>query len=480
MSRLRWSFLIPVLFFFTALWVIVDLFFGPWDHDGGYYALLSWFISQGMHPYVDFPTRYPPLVLILNSLIFGLNPPPLLALLAGSLLWNWGICYLTYLYCVRTTGHKLFGLACACLWNIFTIENGGNHITLELGVTFFALIGMLGGGASTTRYWFSAPLAIAAATLSKQNGIATVAEIFAANRRSGNIYYLIALVAIASTITLIAFLIVAPNLEAVSRNLFGGLVAYSTASGSNFDLSRPVTDLVRSPITGALILGFILGLPYLVRLRALNMLSALLLALGFALRYGPFLFRPYSHYILALWPLLLLVIVKIWLCERTKHSEYTLPAIGCLSLFFILTIGTSMVRGVDRWQYLSPAMTILRDVSSRVRACTPPSMPVLQLGEEPAVDLLVQRIPPYLDLTWEDPYERFELSGKAVVIVDFGFRAKEKLRSRLVAQGFSRIVDSAYPFFLPVAGYHKLIMRAELYIHGACSSAEQLPKGETL
>ena len=51
----------------ALLVAVLAVVFGPWDHDGGAYLLRGAYVADGLRPYIDYPSIYPPLVDLLTA-----------------------------------------------------------------------------------------------------------------------------------------------------------------------------------------------------------------------------------------------------------------------------------------------------------------------------------------------------------------------------------------------------------------------------
>ncbi len=342
-----------------------DVIFGPWDHDGGAYLLRGAYVADGLRPYVDYPSIYPPLVDILTALAVRL---PLGRLAIAVLLpvgWIVANCAATAGLAFLITREWTPSLILGGLLSFFAIANGGNHLTLEHAVAFF---GLLAFASAFAERHFLAGLFAACAALSKQNGaLVFLPVIVLCSRR--DLGRIIAGAAI-------PFVLVAAwmrDIPAMVQACVSDLITYSRQPA----LSPPLSsEFARSPET-VILLVIVAAAAFLARSRVVVWIALACAVLEFL----PRTVRNYPHYTINLWPFLVLILAL----AMTPRVRVVLAALAILSIVMVAQ------RARGQWHAPSPLLTTFAAAADRVAAVTPPDSRVRQYGSEPIIEFLAAR-----------------------------------------------------------------------------------------
>lgn len=439
----------------------IDILTGPWDHDGSYFLMLSWLISEGFKLYSDLPTKYPPFMFWVDSFYFSAGLPNTWSPAILALAWNAAVGGITFVYCLRRTRSRTFSYFITALWFVFSVDNGGNHVTLELAVVFFTLCSLVFLSSQRPSSAVLSGIAFAAVCFSKQVGVANFGEILVRIRTEKSTKIAQFVIGVFTGVVLV-FLYVW-DVPAMYQNLVVDVVAYAQTPERHSLSGFIEQELRRGPTTLFLSLASLPFLIWLLRIRAIDSVCFVALVIGLVGRLLPFLARPYTHYYLNLWPLFVFLLVEPaafspmrYLHPITRVAQVILVTIS--GLWFLLPEHSL------RWQALSPGYSVLQRAANHINECSPMSVPVLQLGNESAIELYTKRVPPYHDSKWGEPHERFDLAGKIVVVVTPGQSRRESLVERLLNSGHILTFDDSD--FTSFGG----TLRVEVYSPTGCQS----------
>jgi hypothetical protein len=421
---------------------IIDVVRGHWDHDAGFYFLHSWFVSLGYRPYVDYVSIYPPMMEIMTAVPMWMGishtvlavAVPIAWILANSLAIGW----LAY----SVSGVRSAGFFAAALFPFFSIDNGGNHLTLEHGVIFFTALAIIAAQRSSM---FVSGLCAAAALLWKQNGIFVflpLAVFFWERRKElrPRSFVRFASGLIAPFIAILAWLRF--DLHALIQNAreFTGYAQEKAA----FDAKWILEEWWRSQFTTVfwvlLCIAFV-GLLASSRHRLLALACAIPIAMNLLARC----YRNYPHYDLNVWPyvVMLLSLAFIELKRRSGAAAFAggiVAALGLFAAFFTQYDPIVIWAGKDRLrENFLPAVQEIRrlDPSGRAR--------IRQYGNEGMIEFLSERLPEDLYISYkrlppdylgQGVYDDHPPHERIVAIVDLGQDWVRETRKVLVAQGW--------------------------------------------
>lgn len=336
--------------------------FGPWDHDGGAYLLRGAYVAQGLRPYINYPSIYPPIVDATTAVAVLLPLSRLNIALALPILWVIAVAAASFIVVWLLRRDTTAALIVAAISAVFTAANGGNHLTLELGV---ALFGCLAFAAAIADRPLLAGALTACAALSKQPGVLVfVPLVFLLPRRS------LPRAALGASVPLILCTLWIRDLHAMWKGCVSDLMLYSQQSAPTPPIAG---EFVRSPETVLLLLIVVVAAALV---RTPVAWAALACA---ALEFAPRLVRNYPHYTINLWPFIALILAYA-LTARVR--------VAVLGIFCALAMMHFYFH--SRWQK-SPLLTIFNDAAQRVAAVTPPNDRVRQYGSEPIIEFLANR-----------------------------------------------------------------------------------------
>lgn len=421
----------------------IDVAVGPWDHDGGFFLLHSAYIADGLRPYIDYSSIYPPVVEILSAGVVALMRDRLIAALLIPSLWIAANTIATGVLVFKASGDRAVAALVAAIFPLYAIENGGNHLTLELGVSLFSLaaFAMLVSDAPMLKgRLVMAGLFASAAVLSKQTGaIALLPMIALLYPRRSELTSKGMGALIGGTMAIPAAILVWLRFDvaAVLRSTAGKVAAYATSPMTSPDLLH--NEANRAPASVALFcVVAIASIALLIRAPRLRLLVALTFACG-VIEFLPRYIRDYPHYNLNIWPFAALILA-LAAAERDPWVHFfaraaLLTFVGCAFGLFLQQHAVLEP---------SPLLTTFRPAALLVEMATPERDGVRQYGTEPIIEFLALRreekpmktdralyIPDDLSL-----YSAPPSSGTTVVIVNRGQSWVEPLLKDLRAQGF--------------------------------------------
>jgi len=436
---------------FGALLLFVP--FGPWDHDSGYYLLVSSMRNAGLLMYRDFPLQYPPLQLLINS---GLMSLPLsrneLALLIPSF-WLLSNLILTFFYSLKVTEHLRFSLLMGIIYCWFMIENGANHVTLEQGVIFFGLLACL----VLTPFINTIPklmMAFCMSTFSllcKQIGvlffIPTLFQLIF--MRPWSFKLLIASFMAVLTPILLVFQFNFVDLNDITKNIFLKIVKYGQAKGLDFSIF--FLEFQRSPFSIAIYIlvilcGFILYQQIRLKKKKNELVLLFIQLLLFFLFLGTRLIRNFPHYSINTWPL---IVCLFCLSYKYGHQifQYFPKALAITLLVLSLYMSQSMINKIPSSAHSSVLLGFFAPLAEEIKKLHLDESKILQLGEEPIIEFLSAKLPSHPQFGWSTPYDLYNPSGEVAVLIDHGKRVIELdlVRKKLVNRGYRLSYENQFP-----------------------------------
>jgi uncharacterized membrane protein YkgB len=361
---------------------------GPWDHDSGDFLINGSYIAQGIRPYVDYHTMYPPLVDIITA--FAVRTPASRLFLAIGIPFAWILATSIasgVLAWTITRSHAIATLISA-LFPLFAIDNGGNHLTLEYGVTFFTLLALaviVGETRLTALRLACCGIFIAAAMLSKQTGAVAFMPVAAIlyTRRSE--------VSRKMTGAFLAGLALPPlailswlrfDIVAIYQNVVTQVVDYAAKSptghsGWRHEFVYPVSAFLE-------IIVIVCGVAVLVYVPRWRLLGGAALAAAF-IDALPRLLRDYRHYNINMWAFMVLLLA---LAAAQPNVNRAAGVVTVLLIFATVShlhsLGDMSSTDSLLFQVFTPAGHVVESV-------TPADSVVRQYGGEPIIEFLASR-----------------------------------------------------------------------------------------
>ncbi|MBU6375167.1 MAG: hypothetical protein KGQ59_04170 [Bdellovibrionales bacterium] len=450
----------PLFFVISFVVFLVDIFWGFWDHDSGYYFTQASLVAHGLRPYVDYKTLYPPLFSILHAIPIKLGISREWLIWSVPLIWVTAISLLSVIYFYREwsrTNRENLSSApwiLGALYFWFSIDFGGNHLTLEHGIAFFGLLALnlessaiLPQISSKNRY-FLIGVCLGLALLTKQVALLLFFPfLFAAIRRREWPVILFGIV----TPLILFFLWIGFNLLKVQES-FALLTQYL---GSSKPL-RPsdwlksffmilIRDGSRTP-PGFLFLTLVLVLPFAHLLRNWRQrdYTSLIWAFSWVLVCaGYFAARcknNFPHYTLNCWPAICVCLLS---CREALRSPQVRKWVIVASLIVLCRsiLSHNSIRTLDnqpyltRWRNGGRLTEFLFPVARELKTLIPVHAKVTHLGlEEEALFFLSERLP--LNKDWS-PYDlRAPIEGDGLLINGFNHSWISSQRETIHERGY--------------------------------------------
>lgn len=450
-------------FFILSIFLyLLDVFRGPWNHDEGYYLVQSLAISQGLKPIIDYPTLYPPLFNILNAI-------PLLLkidhwILAWSLPLFWVVMngLLTTFCWKKYTGSRWeVCLFVGALFPIFCILFEGNHITLELGVTFFALLGLLHFDAEKSYTFFGVGILVGCAFLVKQMGILLLLPFVTQVRTLKQIVYLFFGVGISIFLCVWWFHF---DFEKMGSN-FQWLSQYVHRASPNGILFSLKVFFIKTLITEEDKL-FVLSLSLLVLLcSVINILQAIKtkkwrycfwimswLIVGIVY-FGARAINDYPHYTLNCWAVIIVLLAS-------GDAFFRLKLICAFVLFYLLILLNLyhaqffyyiVGKSLNRWSAPNALVAFFKPMAAELKVLLPNHVTVTQLGfEEFIIFFLADHLPMNIGLL---SYKiNFPVEGDVILLTNYHHLEQTK---NTINQAGYLMVKSWKSFDMEVVLYKK-------------------------
>lgn len=412
---------------------LIDIFRGFWDHDSGYYLLQSALIAQGLRPFLDYATLYPPGFGLLNAVPILLGIDRWLLVWLVPLAWIVSIGLLTRLYWARIhpDSPPVIGWTLAGSFALFSIEFGGNHVTLELGVVFFGLAALLAFVREQGPDDLLTGACIGAAVLVKQPAGLMLLPFLTQCDSGGRIVRLLAGFC-APLLLCLAWLKF--DLDRILQS-YGALQGYlqqrapSTVIGLAKRFAQVwLQDVFRTPPGVALLavvgLLTLVGLYHAMRQREVRR-SAWLIAWSLVgLAYlGARAVNDFPHYALNAWPAVVALLGAALQVPRARAARAIVAAaVLCTSLVFVLFPAKLHDLGgrpyFTRWSGPGKLESFLKPVSEELRRLLPNGMTVTQIGmEESILFFLAGRLP--MNLDWAGYDLASPIRGDLIVFTDY-------------------------------------------------------------
>jgi len=461
MKNIFRNFLIVILIcgFLILSWH--DVVFGMWDHDSGYYLLTSYLMNLDFAPFVDFPLQYPPLMIQINAWILKLGISHEKAVIYIPLMWIYANGTLTFITSFRLNKSLLLSSFYTLIFGLFSVENGGNHVTLEHGILFFALvtynliISKRYFKTYLNYYYITIGFFIGCIFLVKQVGILLVpyflVSIFDEESFKKCIIgvhkkALFMLIGFTASVLLV-FAHIKANYKIVFSQLFHRIANYvSNSPDSRFSIT---SEFDRSPFTFFVIvlLPLMFGIGFFLKKQSnLQKLKVFLLFSAAVAYVAARAVRNYPHYTLNAWfPILIIAI-----------STFTLPVINIkhfsskrgsfiISSLLLLVVFTSIILTVykkpNNFYKYSEINEFFIPGSRAIKEMTKDSPRILQLGEEPIIEFLTYKIPQRLDYEWAWKYDIYDVVGNPTIIIN-NFNRPDEVRvkeQQLIVNGYTNV-----------------------------------------
>jgi len=421
---------------------------GPWDHDGGYYLLHGSYIARGIQPYLDYRTMYPPLVDIITALAVRTQASRLFLAIGIPFGWILGTSIASGVLAWTITRSHAIATLIGALFPLFAIDNGGNHLTLEYGVTFFTLVALAaiaGETPLTARRLALCGLFVAAAVLSKQNGAVALLPVAAilwtrrmevSRKMTGAFLAGLALPPLA-ILAWLRFKIVAIYSSVVTMLFDYAAKSPIEHGGWKYEFVYPVSAFLE-------VIVIVCGLAVLVYVPRWRLLGGAGLAAA-VIDALPRFARDYRHYNLNLWAFMVLVLAL----AAAQPNENRRAAVVAVLLIYATATNLHELREVSSTDSL--LFRVFVPVGHIVESVTPPDGVVRQYGGEPIIEFLASRVEDRMDKLRKTAVGNGNgVHGDApsrdvtVVVVDKGEPSVPPLLHDLQSWGF-RLIGKAGP-----------------------------------
>jgi hypothetical protein len=373
----------------AAIAATADVIFGVWDHDGGFFLQRAAETAAGFKPYLDIGSLYPPLMELMMAPLVMLAPSHIL--LAVVIPVGWVLVNIAATaFVLRSAGvDRGFALLIGALFAVFSVQNGGNHLTLEHGVTFFGCLAfgvLVRPGTLTPRRVALAAMFASAATLMKQNGVVVFLPIVAmliAQRAEVTRRHVGAFVGGALILPALLLVWLEGKIFVIYDNVVSMLHRYAEASDpTTFNLA---SEAARAPET-VLLFATAIALAVLVARSPRYRWVAIAAAAGAVVELLPRYVRNYSHYNLNAWAFIVLTIAL----ALASLSASWQKALRVYFAGFALIAFAGVFLGAT-WGTPSPLFSIFYPAARTVYAVTPPNALVRQYGSDPIIEFLAYR-----------------------------------------------------------------------------------------
>ena len=374
----------------AVLATIADVVFGVWDHDHGYYLLRAVEVASGLKPYIDGGTIYPPLMEVLMAPLINTGIARIVLAVLIPVGWILANALVTGLLTYAASRDRGLSVLVGSFYPLFSLENGGNHLTLEHGVAFFgslAFLCLVRPGALTPRWVAATAVFASCAMLVKQNGVIVylpVAAFFLTRLAELRRAHVMAFLAGSLAVPLALFVWLEGNAAAIYKNLVTRLGYY--AADSNPAIFSMTAELSRAPHSVSIfILTAVAAVILMIRTSRWR-LPVLAAAVGAVIQFLPRFVRDYPHYTLNMWPFLALIVVLalVYLNETSARAIRVF-----LALFAVIGYLTVFLSG--RWGAGAPLFTSFYPAAQIVANVTPPNALVRAYGAEPIIEFLASR-----------------------------------------------------------------------------------------
>lgn len=426
---------------------IADVVFGPWDRDSGFYLLQATYTVAGLKPYLDYHLIYPPLMNLLGAPLVALPVSRLFSAVAIPAIWIVANGAATALLAWSVTRNRVQATLMTGLFFAYCIENRGNHLTLEHGVMFFAMLALalvLDARPLSPGRLALVGLAASAACLCKQNGailLLPIAAVLATRREMRAPKPLAAFVAGFALLPLAVLAWLHFEIKAIYQNLWLDALGYAEATLPDHGWHNEIS---RAPGTVVLFLAAALAaVTVAIRHRRLLPLCSATLV-GAILEFLPRVIRNYPHYNLNIWPFLALLLLLALAHLATREATLMTAGLRAVVLVYSLTLA------LRHFQTTTPPLVRLNAAATTLRSVTPPQAVVRQYGAEPILEFLAGRRQERIDLPssvwtrWDGGgiYRMPPPSNATVVVVDRGQPWVAPVMQQLSGAGFTPIAPA--------------------------------------
>ncbi|MBL7544817.1 MAG: hypothetical protein JNL11_13450 [Bdellovibrionaceae bacterium] len=364
-----------------------------------------------------------------------------IAIIWIPLFWIYSNGFLTFITSFRINKNVQISLFLMILFTFISIENGGNHVTLEHGIIFFSLLSYniyLSKESIKNKYlfFFLYGLSVLSIAMVKQVGILLLPYFlfivldrnFFLNKKE-SLKKISCFVFGAFTALYITFHSFKANVNQIYSQLFHRIANYLADSPSNQTFL--LSELLRSPYTVSLFASTLILAYFFISSQNLKLIKKMeiLMLIGLVFGYAfARTIRNYPHYTLNSWFPILILFALFFQFEGTKNRKFL------FTLFFLLTVG-SVGTLVTRWNTsykFSEINSFFLPSAKFIRESTTPDQPILQLGEEPVIEFLSYRRPQRMDIEWAWKYSKFSDDGNPTVVINNYNRIEEVREKELV------------------------------------------------
>lgn len=436
----------------TAFFVLYDMVYGVWDHDGGYYLLKSKLISQGYFPFADFQFVYFPLFIFISSLFFKLPVSDLVLVFLIPFTWTISNAALTYKIAILKTESVSFGLVSTIIFFVFCIENGNNHLTLEQGIVFFTLIIFY---LEEMKKPNAIPAIAGAVILNKQIGIVSLLYAlfvsYSANRkimRGMRSYCIWGIVSLVLLFGMAKF-----DFQAIKFHLFDEFYLNVNAV-EPFSLKFILNEFRRSLFSFLFLICNVLIFCFLFFNLPGSRLNLALVFCSILLYVSVRGVRDYPHYSLNSWPFSLLLLIYFFNYARNlKMLKYHKMAVLVLIGSFFYQNGKEFLNGRSKWSYGSSVLEFFVPLAEEIKKRSLSNEKILALGQDNIIEYLADRMPQDFKLPWYKPYNAIELTSNLVVIFNDSYPGSKEMHVRLQKEGFRLVYRKSFLIFPEPLGY---------------------------
>ncbi|HEX7192456.1 MAG TPA: hypothetical protein VF381_12885 [Thermoanaerobaculia bacterium] len=398
---------------------------GRWDHDSGYFLLRGAYISQGIRPYLDYHVIYPPLVDVITAFAVRTQASRLFLALGIPFAWILATSIASGVLTWTITRSHAIATLIAALFPLYALDNGGNHLTLEYGVTFFSLLALAviaGEGTLTGRRLLMCGIFVAAAGLCKQNGavaLLPVAAILYARRGEVSRKMIGAFVAGLAMPPLAILAWLRFDVVAIYYSVVTMLVDYAAISppmqhgGWGYEFVYPVSAFLE-------IIVIVCGIAVMVYVPRWRLLAGAGLAAA-VIEALPRILRDYRHYNLNMWAFMVLLLAL----AAAQPNENRRAAVVAVLLIFATATNFHEISEMTSTESL--LFRVFTPVAHVVEWVTPPDGVVRQYGAEPIIEFLASRREDRIDKLLKTPvwdgsgiYDDAPSKETTVVVIDKG------------------------------------------------------------
>ncbi len=455
------------IFFAGCLFLILcDMFRGFWDHDGGFYLVQSLAIARGFRPFIDYPSLYPPLFNLLNAIPMYLGIDHAILLWALPLFWIGVIGLLTALCWKKYSPQSsvltrwLIGGGFA----LFCIDFGGNHLTLELGVIFFALLSLWQYDPQKNNSFFLIGCWVACAFLVKQMGVLLLLPFLTQLRtvQQGLLLWVGLMLPLLMCLAWLDFDVanLVANLALIKR-----YVNHTAPQGILFAMKQffsvvMLTELRRSPPGMALFfVTYLMSGLVCVRLMKRRAIRECLWIAAWGvigvIYFGMRAINNCPHYTLNCWASIVILLATATGLVELRIRQWIWIS-GLLFAVFFTFHHYHHVRDLQhnlyfsRWSHPNKLAAFIKPMSSDFNSLLPNDATITQLGmEEFVVFFLIDRLPINKGGFLYDIDA--PIIGDAILLTDYGQSTALEKKKAIIKAGY-------YPFKIWQSSWGKIIL----------------------